>query len=156
MTTLAINSSVTVTLKRDAVCKISTNGGYASVMTSPTVGSASLVVLGPEPTRRTIGPFSEGASLTISNQTVSPACDILLESAFPSQNTSVPLATEALYRNAMIEIATLNNVPYVDHYAKFVSWERSSTYSLTGDSYHPNNLGYWVKEGALFEALKAV
>lgn len=69
MTVLAAGASVTITLRDDGLCKVATNGGAASVTITPASGASSVVGIGPLPVRQTFGPYAEGATLTISNQT---------------------------------------------------------------------------------------
>lgn len=69
MTTLAVGASATVTLGDDGVVALSTNGGIASVTVAPTGGVTTVISIGPSPTRRRFGPYSEGATLTLSNGT---------------------------------------------------------------------------------------
>lgn len=68
MTALAQGSSITLALQDGGQISISTNGGLASVIATPTGGVAQSQNLGPLPVRVTVGPFSEGASVTIYNQ----------------------------------------------------------------------------------------
>lgn len=68
MTTLAIGASITVSLRDDGICRVASNGGFSTVVITPTVGSASVVSIGPEPTRQAFGPFAEGASLVMNNR----------------------------------------------------------------------------------------
>jgi lysophospholipase L1-like esterase len=70
MTALAVGSSATVALRDAGQVTVSTNGGFASVTVTPTAGVAQTVSIGPGPTRRTFGPYTEGATVVISNQTV--------------------------------------------------------------------------------------
>jgi hypothetical protein len=69
MTALAQNTSTTITLQDGGLVNISTNGGIASVTATPTGGAAQSQNLGPLPTRLTVGPFAEGGTVTIFNQT---------------------------------------------------------------------------------------
>ena len=67
MTTLAIGSSVTLSVGDGGSFNLSTGGGLASVTVTPTVGAVSVVNLGALAERRTIGPFAEGASVVVAN-----------------------------------------------------------------------------------------
>lgn len=68
MTALATGSSATVTLRDGGQCTVVTNGGFASVV--QTVGGVSTTyTLGPRPARQVFGPYSEGATLVITNAT---------------------------------------------------------------------------------------
>lgn len=69
MTTLAAGSSVTLSVGDGGYVIVATNGGMASVTVTPTGGSASTVNLGPLPVRQRFGPYSEGASIVLSNST---------------------------------------------------------------------------------------
>ena len=68
MTTLAQGSNVTLTVGDNGYVNIATNGGQATVSVTPTNGSTSSVSLGPYPERRKFGPYSEGASVNVVNQ----------------------------------------------------------------------------------------
>lgn len=68
MTTLAAFSNVTLTLGDGGYVTVSTNGGMASVTASPISATPQTATLGPLATRRTFGPYAEGASVTINNQ----------------------------------------------------------------------------------------
>ena len=67
MTTLAIGSSITLSVGDGGSVNVSTSGGLASVTVTPTVGAVSVVNLGPLAERRTLGPFTEGATAVVSN-----------------------------------------------------------------------------------------
>jgi lysophospholipase L1-like esterase len=67
MTTLAIGSSATCTPRDGGTIAIATNGGFGSVVVTPTGGAASTVNFGPAPIRQIFGPYSEGASIVITN-----------------------------------------------------------------------------------------
>ena len=67
MTTLAIGSSVTLSVGDGGSFNLSTGGGLASVTVTPTVGAVSVVNLGALAERRMIGPFAEGASVVVAN-----------------------------------------------------------------------------------------
>jgi hypothetical protein len=70
MTALAIGSSATVSLRDAGQVTVSTNGGFASVTVTPTAGVAQTVSIGPGPTRRTFGPYTEGATIVMVNSSV--------------------------------------------------------------------------------------
>jgi hypothetical protein len=67
MTTLAIGSSITVAVRDGGTVAIATNGGFGTVSATPVGGAAVSASFGPEPARRVFGPFSEGASVTVTN-----------------------------------------------------------------------------------------
>jgi hypothetical protein len=70
MTALAIGSSATVSLRDAGQVTVSTNGGFASVTVTPTASVAQTVGIGPGPTRRTFGPYTEGATVVMVNSSV--------------------------------------------------------------------------------------
>lgn len=67
MTTLAIGSSITVAVRDGGTVAIATNGGFGTVTATPVGGAAVSASFGPEPARRVFGPFSEGASVSVTN-----------------------------------------------------------------------------------------
>lgn len=67
MTALVAGTSVSLIVRDDATAVISTNGGLASVTVTPVVGLPVTTTIGPDATRRVFGPFSEGASVLVSN-----------------------------------------------------------------------------------------
>lgn len=101
MTTLAIGASVAIILNDGGVCTIATNGGMASVTVTPTVGAASTVNIGPLPARQAFGPYAEGATVAIANQSAgleydSPSINaprILAQSAVPASVTGTLVET---------------------------------------------------------------
>jgi hypothetical protein len=68
MTTLAQGLSIAVAPKDNGTISIATGGGFGTAVITPTVGSAQTINLGPAPERRVLGPFGEGASIILSNQ----------------------------------------------------------------------------------------
>jgi len=69
MTQLAAGQSTTVTVGDEGYIEIATNGGFASIAITPTVDPQINDNIGPLPLRRRYGPFKEGATATINNQT---------------------------------------------------------------------------------------
>lgn len=69
MTVLAPGSSVTVAVRDGGTIAIATNGGFGSAVVSPTEGGSTPVSFGPAPERRVLGPYREGASVVLTNQT---------------------------------------------------------------------------------------
>lgn len=67
MTLLAIGASVTVPLADSGTIFIASNGGFASVVVTPTVGAQQTISIGPIADRRVIGPFAEGGSAVVTN-----------------------------------------------------------------------------------------
>lgn len=68
MTTLATASSITIAVPDGGTVTVVTNGGAASVTVTPVVGSVYTDNIGPGPFRKRYGPFTEGASLLLSNE----------------------------------------------------------------------------------------
>ena len=67
MTTLAQNTSITLTVADDARVAIASNGGIGSYTITPTAGAASIRNFGPDSLRQVIGPFQEGAVIVLTN-----------------------------------------------------------------------------------------
>ena len=67
MTALAQNATVTLAVSDDGRVAVATNGGLGSYTTTPTGGVVTSRIFGPEPLRQTLGPFPEGASITLNN-----------------------------------------------------------------------------------------
>lgn len=70
MTALAAGQTASVTIGDSGTVAIATNGGFASAQVIPVAGSAHTVNIGPLPSRRFLGPYKEGATIVLSNQTV--------------------------------------------------------------------------------------
>jgi hypothetical protein len=68
MTTLAAGSSITIRLQDGGQVTIATSGGLATVIATPTGGAAQTTSLGPTPIRMVAGPYAEGGTVFISNQ----------------------------------------------------------------------------------------
>ena len=68
MTTLAVNSTVTLPVGDGGVISVSTSGGFASVTVTPAGGAPSTTNVGPLADRRTFGPLSEGGTVVITNR----------------------------------------------------------------------------------------
>lgn len=88
MTTLAIGSSVTVAVRDGGTVAISTNGGLASAVVTPTEGGSSSVSFGPLPERRILGPYKEGASVTITNSSAG-SLDYDVETTFDPSSVAI-------------------------------------------------------------------
>lgn len=71
MTLLAVGSTVSVVLANDGYVRVASNGGLFLVTLTPRVGASSSGLFGPSPVRQTFGPFAEGATVTITNQSAS-------------------------------------------------------------------------------------
>lgn len=97
MTTLAVGASVTVAVRDGGTVTIATNGGLASAVVTPTGGSASTASLGPLSERRILGPYSEGATLLITN-TNCASFDYDAESAVDPSD-SQPVIRASMLRN---------------------------------------------------------
>lgn len=67
MTALAQGASVTLSVGDGGYVTFATNGGFGSATITPTTGAASSVSFGPWAHRQKLGPFSEGASVTLVN-----------------------------------------------------------------------------------------
>ena len=126
MTSLATGSSVGLTLRDTGIVNVATNGGVASVTVTPTGGAAQLTNIGPMSERRSFGPYSEGAQVTIANQSAAldfdsplginlPLAQVLSQSAIPvilapngtvATNGTITLGTAlpVVYANAWVRL----------------------------------------------------
>lgn len=73
MTALAIGQTTSVKLLDDGTLTIASNGGMGNVNIVTNLGITRDVGFGPSPTRRVFGPYKEGATVTVFNQ----SCDSL-------------------------------------------------------------------------------
>lgn len=74
MTQLAVGSSITLPLRDGGILSVATNGGFATVVATPTVGAVVTTPIGPLPFRGQFGPYAEGASVVLTN-TSAPSLD---------------------------------------------------------------------------------
>ena len=101
MTTLAQGASVSLTVTDGGIISVATNGGMGSIIVTPTVGSAESVNFGPLPARQKFGPYSEGATAVLSNQTAVMDYD----STPPQSSVSgagLPAVTGAIYTKSRL------------------------------------------------------
>lgn len=70
MTTIAAGASATITVASGGQVSVSSNGGFWTVVETPVVGSARSALHGPVAHTRVFGPYSLGATLVITNQSV--------------------------------------------------------------------------------------
>ena len=140
MTTLAAGSSpVTVAVRDGGIVAISTNGGLASAVVTLTEGGTQTLILGPLSERRTLGPYSEGASIVISNQTCG-AFDYDVETRTDPSNVAIGGGTIAGNKILRINNGTrqLKIIPFGDSITQgssiFASgaWQFASQYCETG------------------------
>lgn len=66
--------------------------------------------------------------------------DVILTAETPTSAAEIPLATQALYINAVRELAAENGLLVLDLNARFGSYEASTAYYA--NAVHPNGLGY--------------
>lgn len=133
MTTLAQGSSVTLSVGDGGSVSIATNGGTGSASFTPTGASAYTVSLGPQPERRKFGPFSEGASVTLTNSTIgvfdydasgaaqftNDAASAIVSLAVGGDGLKAALRSAWLARRAMVRasitpVANTGTVRYID------------------------------------------
>ncbi len=70
MSTIAQGSSQTFTISPGSYVSLGSNGGFFQTVETPLGGTAKTIVMGPTPQRRTFGPYVQGATLVVTNQTV--------------------------------------------------------------------------------------
>lgn len=76
MTKLTAGSVFTLTPRDGGSVKISTNGGIATIVETPTVGVVKTTNIGPMPVRMGVGPYEEGATVVISSQSANMDIDM--------------------------------------------------------------------------------
>lgn len=106
MTALAIGASITVAVRDGGTVAIATNGGFGTVTSTPAVGAAVTTSFGPEPVRRVFGPYSEGASVTVTNNSCNAFdYDAETSSGVPFDPASVAITGGTIGGRVVAEIA---------------------------------------------------
>lgn len=137
MTALAIGSSVTATVRDDATVAVATNGGLGSITITPNGGVVTTTNFGPEPTRRVLGPFPEGASVTISNGSCN-SLDYEASSAFdPTAALSIVIGgTPAVLTNPLLQATNS-----INDYTQVSSQNKSAGVNSSADHIaYPDNV----------------
>jgi hypothetical protein len=129
MTALAIGSSATVNLPDAGTLSVSTNGGFCSVVATPSGGAAQTFSFGPGPMRRTFGGFTEGGTVAISNSSA-----VLLEYDIVGGDVAVFTTTvsgaAALVRQSDGSVQSLSEVtPYVNRTATGTAFTGACEYA---------------------------
>src|SRR6185503_13037464 len=70
MSTIAQGSSQTFTISPGSYVSFASNGGFFLTVETPVGGSAVTKLRGPDPTRKIFGPYVQGATVVVTNQTV--------------------------------------------------------------------------------------
>lgn len=85
---------------------------------------------------------------------VSPTCDVILKTGLPTKAATQALSTQSPYVAAMIDVALAKGVPYIDTFARAISWEAQATVGFQDtDAYHPAPTGYQDDAGLLYAAI---
>lgn len=71
----------------------------------------------------------------------------------PTANAQVPLTTQAPYVAVIRKVCAANNVPVIDIYDRFQTYEISQPLNLYSDNVHENGPGYGVAGKAIFDML---
>lgn len=104
MSTLAVGGSLTINLRDKSAAAISSNGGFATVTVTPNGGAAVVSTCGPGPCRQIIGPYGEGATVLISNES-SASFDVDVLSA-PSSTVGGTLTASSTLSLARMDALT--------------------------------------------------
>jgi lysophospholipase L1-like esterase len=70
--------------------------------------------------------------------------DVVMISPTPSAVTVLPLATQQQYVTAMSTVATANNIPFIDNFSRWISYElkNPAPYLFYNHPFHPSAVGY--------------
>lgn len=70
--------------------------------------------------------------------------DIIIVTPAPSQITNASLATQQQFVSAMISLAATNNLPVIDNFNRWISWElkNPAPFLFYQNGLHPNSTGY--------------
>jgi len=90
--------------------------------------------------------------LSIINE-VRPYSAVYLVVPIPSEESLIPLATQKLYRDAIIELGYEQSCPVIDLMERRESWASSNSFNLYSDSYHATTFGNIDVAQALAELL---
>lgn len=71
----------------------------------------------------------------------------------PTANAQVPITTQLPYVQAIRDICNANNVPVIDIYARYQSYEISQPLGLYSDNVHPAGPGYEIMGRAAYEIM---
>lgn len=69
--------------------------------------------------------------------------DVMLVTPVPSAISATPLSTQYLYVQKINDLARLNNLPLVDLWTRFTSYEIQNPLGMYFDTLHPNGPGYY-------------
>lgn len=137
MTALAIGSSVTAIVKDRATVAIATNGGLGLIAITPNGAATIMINFGPDPTRQVLGPFTEGASVVISNS----SCNLLdyeASSAFdPTSTLSIVIGgTPAVLTNPLLQATNS-----INDFTQISSQNKSAAANASADHIaYPDNV----------------
>lgn len=94
------------------------------------------------------------ANLMTFGSAVMNGSDLIMATPLATKEAgSVPLATQQQYQAASRAAALAMGVPYVDLAARQISWEVQNALGQTGDTFHPNLLGYGIRVKELAQAI---
>jgi lysophospholipase L1-like esterase len=93
-----------------------------------------------------LGPSTPIASYKASLQTLITQCltygDVALVAFTPVSIANKDLATQGTYIDALYELGVTNNIPVIDLWRRFVSYEIMNPLGMYFDALHPNGNGY--------------
>jgi lysophospholipase L1-like esterase len=93
---------------------------------------------------------------TVINAVVAAGGDVILGTGNPYTIATTALATQRSYITACSELAVTNNIPFINSFSLFRSYEIANPGGLMTDTLHPNFDGYEMQATLLFDLLAAV
>lgn len=142
MTALAIGSTVSATVKDGGTLAIASNGGLGVITVTEGANTAVTANFGPDATRQILGPFPEGALVSLLNTSCN-ALDYEFRSFYdPTAAISVPgLSIIAGGTPAKLTNPTLQATNSVDNYTQISIQNKSATANASADLIaYPNNV----------------
>jgi lysophospholipase L1-like esterase len=80
---------------------------------------------------------------TLINAAKAGGASVMLSTGNPSNTVSnIPDATQQLFRQAITTLANTNDLPLIDQYAKYTSWDAMNALGFMYNKNHPNTAGY--------------
>ncbi len=91
---------------------------------------------------------------SIINAARSGGADVLLMTGNPSRVDIIADSVQQQFRQALKDIATANDLPMIDQYAKYTDWVTLNTAGWMFNANHPNELQYADLGAFLASSLK--
>jgi hypothetical protein len=162
----AYNSTTSQVEMMNAGWPLSTTGNWVASgspwLPLPAVGAIApdliLLDLGINDWKNTVAVSTYKSNLQTMITAYKATSDVILVTPAPSQTTSTPLATQQTFINALYELAISNNIPIIDNWSRWGSYERANASPLLyyTNSLHPNANGYSDFAQGIFTPLMSV